>query len=115
MSDHDPYQTPEQRIPADHPSQISWPPAQTAAVAGPVQTYSGMAVTSMVLGIVGVFLSWFLVGIPSILAVIFGHVALSDINKTKRPGSGMAKAGLATGYTVIGLWLLIFVLALGSL
>jgi hypothetical protein len=74
------------------------------------QPSSGLAVASLVLGIVGVFLSWFLFGIPSILAVIFGHVGLSKANNGTGGGKGMAIAGLVTGYVIIGIWLLILLL-----
>lgn len=62
---------------------------------------SGMAVTSMVLGILGVVTGWMCIGFPfSILAIVFGHVAFSKI--ARRPqaltGRGMAIAGFTMGY-----------------
>ena len=69
---------------------------------------SGLAIASLVLGIVWVY--W----IGSILAVIFGHVALSQ---TKRDpnlrGRGMAIAGLVLGYVGIAL-LIIGILAIAT-
>ena len=58
---------------------------------------SGLAIASMVLGIVWLF--W----LGSILAVIFGHVALSQIKRSMGAlsGRGMAIAGLALGYVGI--------------
>src|SRR5205823_14978879 len=55
---------------------------------------SGLAIASMVLGIVWVF--W----VGSLLAVIFGHVALSQIKRSVGTlgGRGMAIAGLVLGY-----------------
>ena len=55
---------------------------------------SGLAIASLVLGIVWVF--W----LGSILAVIFGHVALSQIKRSMGTlsGRGMAIAGLVLGY-----------------
>ena len=55
---------------------------------------NGFAVASMVLGIV--WLWW----IGSILAVIFGHVAIRQINRSNgtESGTGMAIAGLVLGY-----------------
>ncbi len=55
---------------------------------------SGLAIASMVLGIV--WLLW----LGSILAVIFGHVALSQIKRSAGAltGRGMAIAGLILGY-----------------
>ena len=61
---------------------------------------SGLAVASMVLGIL--WLWW----IGSVLAVIFGHVALGQISHSngRLGGRGMAIAGLVLGY--IGLFFL---------
>lgn len=58
----------------------------------------------MVLGIAGIVLV-FLFAVPSVLAVILGHVAL----KKEPAGRGMALAGLITGYIGIGILALIIV------
>lgn len=65
--------------------------------AQPVRT-SGMAIASLVLGIVWVY--W----ITSVLAVIFGHVALGEIKRSGGTvgGRGMAIAGLVLGYVWLG-------------
>jgi general secretion pathway protein G len=69
--------------------------------------YNGFAIASMVLGIAGLVIGWLILFIPSILAVIFGHISLSQIKRSqqKLAGNGMAIAGLITGY--IGLVLMI--------
>ena len=56
------------------------------------------AVASMVLGITGVIL-FVLFAIPSILAVVFGLIALSQIRESgdTEAGSGMATAGIVLG------------------
>jgi uncharacterized membrane protein YidH (DUF202 family) len=66
-----------------------------------------MAVASMVLGIVGI--PMFCVWIPSILAVIFGGVALGQLKRNPTQGGrGMAIAGLVLGLVVfVGLVLLV--------
>jgi uncharacterized membrane protein len=58
-------------------------------------------VSALVLGIVGFFF------VTAILAVVFGHVALSQIKRSfgAVTGRGMAIAGLVLGY----LWLVFFV------
>jgi hypothetical protein len=57
----------------------------------------GFAIASLVLGIVWLF------GIGSVLAVIFGHIALSRIKRAvSGAGRGMAIAGLVLGYLGIG-------------
>jgi hypothetical protein len=64
----------------------------------------GLAIASMVLGIV-----WAL-WIGSILAVIFGHVALGRIQREGKAGRGMAIAGLVLGYIGVGFLVIIIVL-----
>jgi hypothetical protein len=71
------------------------PPAPPPPYAGFRATRtSGLAIASLVLGIVWIF--W----LGSILAVIFGHVALSQIKRSMGAltGRGMAIAGLILGY-----------------
>jgi hypothetical protein len=59
---------------------------------------SGLAVTSMILGILS------LIGgtcffVPPLLAVIFGHIAVNACNKDPQlDGKGMGIAGLAMGW-----------------
>ncbi len=65
-------------------------------------TTSGLAIASMVCGIVGIFLCYFagLLGVP---AVICGHMALNRISQSPVPvgGRGMAITGLILGYLEI--------------
>jgi hypothetical protein len=63
---------------------------------------SGMAVASMVLGIIGLLAGCCTFGIFSILAVIFGHVAMGETKRGENSGHGMAVAGLVMGYVVAG-------------
>lgn len=60
----------------------------------PQSTTNGLAVASLVAGI---FWVWWL---GSVLAVVFGHVALNQIEKSggRETGRGMAIAGLVLGY-----------------
>ncbi|WP_203981152.1 DUF4190 domain-containing protein [Planosporangium flavigriseum] len=62
---------------------------------------SGMAVASMVLAIIGLVSGCCSFGVPSILAVIFGHVALGETRSGRKSGHGMAVAGLVMGYVVM--------------
>jgi len=72
---------------------------------------NGLAVASMVLGIVGLLLCF--LWIPSILAVIFGGIALNQISKNpQQGGKGMAIAGLTLG--IIGVGTIVVLLAAGS-
>jgi hypothetical protein len=72
----------------------------------PKQATNGLAVASLVLGIL--WLCW----LGSVLAVIFGHVALAQIKKTGAAGRGLAIAGLVLGYAGVGSALLVGVLTL---
>lgn len=58
------------------------------------RTTSGLAIASLVLGIVWVY--W----VGSILAVIFGHVALAQIKSDPehKTGKGLAIAGVVLGW-----------------
>jgi hypothetical protein len=62
----------------------------------PQQTTNGMAIASMVLGIL--WLYW----IGSILALIFGYVARDQIRRNGQAGDGMAIAGIVLGWVGIG-------------
>jgi hypothetical protein len=65
---------------------------------------NGLAIASFVLGLFCI--AW----IGSILAVIFGHVALGQISRSRDTGRGLAIAGLVLGY--IGLVFLLFYIVL---
>lgn len=100
--------------PPTAPIPYQYPPPQVVVVQAPQRNTAGMATASMVLGIVGVTLCLcFTFGIPSILAIIFGHLALSDIRKTGKAGHGQAVAGLVTGYVgaapavILSFWLIL--------
>lgn len=74
-------------------------PAQPVYYMPPVAPNNGLAIASMVCGIVSFCLCYFVV-ILSIPAVICGHLALSQIRSSPLPmaGKGMAIAGLVLGY-----------------
>ncbi|MFM1965426.1 MAG: hypothetical protein RL134_1151 [Actinomycetota bacterium] len=72
---------------------------------------NGMALASMILGILGITAGLCLIFFPvmPILAVIFGHIGLTQTRNTGAPGRGYAIAGLVTGYIGIALavlWLI---------
>ncbi|MFW5898925.1 MAG: DUF4190 domain-containing protein, partial [Jiangellaceae bacterium] len=83
--------------PLSHPPYAQQPPAPPQYQPYPPYPLpaptNGMAIASLVLGIVRITVGWILVGIPSVLAVVFGHVALSTISRTGQQGKGMAIAG----------------------
>lgn len=57
----------------------------------PIRGNNGMAIASMVLGIVWIY--W----IGSVLALVFGFIAKKQIRETGEGGSGMATAGIVLG------------------
>jgi Domain of unknown function (DUF4190) len=85
------------------------PEARRPIVYGPIPKPSGFAVSALVLGIIGLFLSWITFGIPSMLAVIFGHIGVSRVRRGVGDGRGMAIAGMVLGYLVIGMFFLLVV------
>lgn len=63
---------------------------------------SGLAVASMVLGIVGLLVGLCSFGVLSFVAVGAGHLALvQDVKRLGKSGKGMAVAGLVLGYIVV--------------
>ncbi|WP_406283479.1 DUF4190 domain-containing protein [Embleya sp. NBC_00896] len=70
---------------------------------------NGLAIAAMILGIVWIY--W----LGSLLAVIFGHIALSQTARTGQQGRGMAIAGVTLGWVgMAGLAILIVVLVADS-
>jgi hypothetical protein len=99
MSDWLPLQSvPEFGVPPVSPYAAPYSAAPGYYPGAPVPN-SGLAIASMVCGIVGYLTCWF-VGILGIPAVICGHMALNQINNSAVPvaGRGMAIAGLILGY-----------------
>ncbi|QTN31598.1 DUF4190 domain-containing protein [Akkermansiaceae bacterium] len=82
------------------------PQLQAGPAAGLPAVNSGLAITSMVLGI-----SSFLCGITAIPAVICGHLSLGKIKRSQGQltGGGFAIAGLITGY--LGVFVFIAMMA----
>ena len=67
---------------------------------------NGMAVASMVLGIL--WLWW----IGSVLALVFGYLAKRQIRERGENGGGMATAGIVLGYVGVGFFSLFVVLVI---
>lgn len=67
---------------------------------------SGYATAALVLGL-GTFIAG---GLAGLLAVIFGHIALREVNAGVRGGKGQAVAGLVLGYIAIVLTALLILL-----
>lgn len=68
---------------------------------------NGLAIAALVTGLTG----FITCGFTSILAVIFGHVSLTQIKRDGTDGRGMAIGGLALGWVLTGVWLLFWALS----
>lgn len=79
------------------------------------QQTSGAAIASLVFGILGLLASWWSLGIPSIIAVITGHIARGNIKRSqgKLGGDGLAMGGLIIGYLTILVYVIIAVFFIG--
>lgn len=69
---------------------------------------NGLAIASLVLGLLGFLIGFITLMIPSILAIIFGHIARSQIKHAngQQTGGGLALAGLITGYIIMSFFLI---------
>ncbi len=65
----------------------------------------GLAIASMICGIISFFVNLFVFMIPSLLAIIFGAVAKGKGNK-----SGMATAGIVCGSISLALYILLWLM-----
>ena len=86
------------------PAPVSMATPTTGYAVAAAATTSGFAIASLVLGIIG----------GSILAIIFGFVALSQIKKSGAKGRGMAIAGVVLGFVWTALWILFVVVGIAN-
>ncbi len=108
MSSYDPYDPYGEQQPPPQPQPYQYPPQ----FGPPVPPTNGMAIASLVLGIA----SPFFCGVASVLALVFGYMAKSQIRQRGEGGSGMATAGIVLGWIgVAASVLLTIVLVIGFL
>ena len=74
----------------------------TDAQHSPART-NGLAIASLVTGVLSF----------SIVAVVLGHIALNQINRSREEGRGLAIAGLVLGYVGILGWMIFWALIAG--
>jgi hypothetical protein len=65
-----------------------------------------MAIASMVLGIL--WLYW----VGSVLALVFGYIARSQIKQRGESGDGMAIAGIVLGWIGVGILAIVIIVAI---
>ncbi|MBO3745600.1 DUF4190 and DUF4352 domain-containing protein [Streptosporangiaceae bacterium NEAU-GS5] len=68
--------------------------------APPARKTNGLAVASLITGLTG----FITCGLTSIVAVVFGHVAMNQIRRDGSDGYGMALAGAILGWILTALW-----------
>jgi hypothetical protein len=80
-------------------------PVRPAAVATPVTRTNGFAIASLACG-----LAQFMFGpLPTIPAIVFGHMARGQIKRTGEQGAGLALAGLILGWAAVILGIVLVV------
>lgn len=101
---NDPYgQQPYSVQPYSGPGGYQPPFQQPYAAYPPAPKTNAMAVVSLVASLCGIFIVP-LVG--SVVGIIFGHIAKSQLKTNGENGDGMATAGLVLGYIFAGLYAL---------
>lgn len=111
-----------ENLPPSSPPPMYPPPSPAYPAAGysaimtsnpvvPVPFTSRWAIASLVCSILGLC-----TGIGAILGVVFGHIALSQINKSNMivQGRGLAIAGLILGYLQIAAYVLIGIISVAT-
>ncbi|WP_143728336.1 DUF4190 domain-containing protein [Micromonospora cremea] len=73
---------------------IGYPPAHIVVHGPPT---SGLAVASLVLGILGVLGGWCLFGVPCLLAVVLGHVGQRDTRHNMKSGEAWRSPAWSSG------------------
>lgn len=92
----------------------STPPTSGSPYATPYAAYqavpaagvtNGMAIASLVLGIVGIATCccYGMGALPGLVGAILGHISLKQIKERGQQGRGMAIAGIATGWSAVAL------------
>lgn len=92
--------------PLTHPAGAGYPPPLGLQVV-PAAPTNGMAVASLIFGLVGLFV---LPVVAPLLAIIFGHLARGQIRSSGERGGGMAVAGLVMGYLALAFALIGFLI-----
>lgn len=110
-----PYGQPQHAAMVPYQASAYGPPVYPAQ---PVVRTNGLAVTSLVLALVGIVI---LGGLLHILALIFGLIARRRIRETGENGDGLALAGILVSAIILGLgvlallvWIVFFVILVGA-
>jgi hypothetical protein len=99
-------QQPYGQVPQPYGQPPYAPPPYGYGYPPPQQRTNGMAIASMVLGILWIY--W----IGAILALVFGYIAKRQIRERGESGGGMATAGIVLGWVWIGIGVLVAVIGI---
>lgn len=100
-----------QGYPAAPPAN-AYPAAPGYGGYAPAPKTNTLAIVSLISAIVGFVLIPF---VPSIVAVITGHMSLGQIKRTGEQGRGLGLAGTIIGWVGVGLWVLAIIALLAFL
>lgn len=88
----------------DAPDQLPAAPEVTSSVGSSPPRTEAFAATSLILGILGLALPCFwLFPAPQVIAIILGHISVSQTRAYGTGGRGMGTAGLILGYLGLAL------------
>jgi hypothetical protein len=88
----------------NHPGGYSAPTRTHGGAHGYARPrHNSAAVLALTFGVLGMFTC----GLPSIPAIIAGHMAWVKVKRTGERGAGMAAAGIALGWIMVAFWVLI--------
>ncbi len=107
-------QPPQQPVPPPMPAPPAAPPVAPAYAAAPAAPGKGMAIASMVLGLVAICF-WCIpyLGIPcALVGVILGALAMKKINQAGGVGKGMAITGLVLSIVVLAIMVVLTIVAI---
>jgi hypothetical protein len=86
------------------------PPVPRTFLPAPVPPTNGKAIGSMICG----GLTFFTAGLTGIPAVILGHTARAEMQRTGERGEGLAMTGLVLGWLSVAGWLLVFTILVAA-
>ncbi|GAB3129047.1 hypothetical protein GCM10027160_55000 [Streptomyces calidiresistens] len=105
-----PLPAPAPAFQAPVPAPMPYAPARPWSPVPPPQQTNGNAVGALVCGVLCPF-TW---GVTAIPAIILGHKARSDIQRTREKGDGMALTGLVFGYLTLVGWMMLLMLGIAT-
>ena len=79
------------------------------------QASNPFAVVALVLALAGIVLDRFILGIPSIVGLIFGIIAFNACKKEGRTGYGMSVAGIVVSIVMLAIYFIAIIWAMSAI